>query len=47
MITIIDPAEYPTIVDSRLQSQFVRHVFVALGDRTRVAICAMSELIHD
>jgi hypothetical protein len=43
MIPIIEPVEHPIILDSHRQAQFVRHVFVAIGDRTRAVIRAIRE----
>jgi hypothetical protein len=42
MITIKEQVEDQIVVDYRWQSQFARQLFIALGDRTRMAICAMS-----
>ena len=38
MITIIEPADYPIVVDNRRQSKFEPHLFVALGYHMRVAM---------
>jgi len=46
MITISEPAEYPTFVDTRRHWQFVRRALVVLGDRMRGAVCAMSEKLE-
>ena len=46
MIAIIEPAEHPIVLDSRRQSHFVRIVSVAIGDRTRVCIRAISEKLE-
>jgi hypothetical protein len=46
MSTLLEPAEHPIILDSRRQSHFVRHVSVAIGDRTRATIRAMSEKLE-
>jgi hypothetical protein len=38
MITLIEPAEYPIVVDGRRRSLFVTHVFGALGYKVRGAM---------
>jgi hypothetical protein len=46
MITIIEPAENPIVVDNRQQSELLTHLFVAIGYRMRMAIRAMSDQIE-
>jgi hypothetical protein len=42
MTTMIEPAQYPTVVDSRRRSQYVTTVVGALGCNMRVAMRTMS-----
>ena len=46
MIAIIESADHPTILDGRRPSPCMRHVSVAIGDRTRATIRAMSETLQ-
>lgn len=43
MITLLESAEHPIILDSRPLSHLVRHDSAAIGDRARATIRAMSE----
>jgi hypothetical protein len=46
MTTMIEPAEYPIVVDGRRRSQFVTNVFGALGCNMRVTMRTMSAEIE-
>jgi hypothetical protein len=42
MSTMIEPAQYPIVIESGRRSQFVTALFVALGCNMRAALRAMS-----
>jgi hypothetical protein len=42
MVTMIEPAQHPIVIDSSRGSQLVTTVFVALGCNMRVAMRTMS-----
>ena len=46
MITLLESAEHPIILDSRRQLHLVRQVSTAIKDRARATICAMSEKLE-